>query len=247
MSCSDLDNQPPTKWVNPYKARLRQHPGRLFCFDRRDEEEREIARLVEKAGRIVCEIGSGSGNHLIARARGAAGASCFGFELRYKRAVRTIEKAEKQGVQNVFVLHERGQMIERFFPPGSVDQLYINFPEPWPKERWKKHRLFSSEFLSRIERVLRANGILAVKSDHQQYFSAFLQMVEASPALQVEHATDDLYQSAFAAENIPTEFELLFRAKGMPICSLQARKGVVLTSHTRSNDENARQFSQPEG
>lgn len=211
------------KWVNPYKHTLGDYPGRIFCFKDFESDCEQVRCLSRTRTKVICEIGSGSGNHLLGLAARDQSASCFGFELRYKRVVRTMQKADNQRLLNVYVLHQRGQAVDAVFGEQVVDAVFINFPEPWPRERWRKHRILSGEYLSKLEKVLKPGGYIAVKSDAQQYFASFVEEIEQSSVALTE-LTYDLYRSEYLATNIPTEFECLFRSKGLPIAYLKAVK-----------------------
>lgn len=204
-------------WENPYKIRIDSFPGRLFSFSD-FEEDRGAVRALLHNGPVYCEIGSGSGRHALEFARRNPTARVFGFELRYKRAFRTIEKAERLAVPNVFVLRAKGELLEDIFPARSLDGAFVHFPDPWAKGRWHKHRILGPELLERLSRLLKPGGFLQVKTDHQEYFSSFMSLVEADRRFAVQEQSSDLYGNGCSADNIASEFESLFRDKQQSIC-----------------------------
>ncbi len=207
------------RWENPYKQRLTQHPGRIFCFDDFDADRRAVSMLCGGRSHIYGEIGSGSGNHMLALAVRHPDALFFGFEVRYKRAVRTIEKAQVLGVHNVFVCRTQGEFIDRIFAPAQLSGIYVNFPDPWDgKKKWKKNQVLNLDFLSRSDALLHESGFISIKTDHAGYFREFLRTVEDHGTFIPERRTEDLYTSKHIEGNIPSEFENLFRKKCMPIC-----------------------------
>ena len=176
----------------------------------------------DSASAIYVEIGSGSGGHLIGRALKQPDALFIGFELRYKRAFRTAEKAEKEGLTNLVVVRGDAQSLPTLFENSKVDGYYINFPDPWGKKHWKKHRLINTEYLQVLHRYLRPGGFLAYKTDHHEYFLSGESVIRDSTLFEVTERTEDLHSSEYLADNITTEFESLFLSKGLPICFLRA-------------------------
>ncbi len=204
-------------WINPYKARIDQYPGKLFTFDDFEQDCAAVAKLL-CADKIYCEIGSGSGKHTIGLASREPDAQVFGLEIRYKRAVRTIEKSEVAGLSNLYVLRTKGEGIEQIFPAQSLDGIFVHFPDPWAKERWHKHRILGPTLLDTLPILLKPKGFLQVKTDHHEYFASFMEGLASDDRFFVRHWSDNLYKSEFLSENIPSEFECLFRDKGQPIC-----------------------------
>ena len=171
-----------------------------------------------RAPQLIVELGSGSGRHLIDLAVRNPDACCVGIELRYKRAVRTIEKAEHQGVDRVFVLRTDGKQLSTLFPKRSIDTLHVNFPDPWEKRKRWKHRLLSTWLLEASRELLKPDGVLSVKTDHLDYFLAFRADVDAAPWMEVVFETRDLHRDVPMEGVVLTEFESLFRSQGLPIC-----------------------------
>lgn len=213
--------------VNPYRSRSLEFPGRIFSTQL-EVEQQSLRSLIESSSERFVELGSGSGNHLIALAERNPQVHCFGFEIRYKRAVRTIEKSLAQQVPNSFVIRDRAERLCEFFEPQSVSKIFINFPDPWAKAKQRKNRLFKADFLDSAAKVLRSQGLLLFKTDHAEYFSSVLGLLSKSEHYQIMEFTTDLYASEYLPGNIPTEFEQLFISKGEKICYLKAAARNVL-------------------
>ncbi len=196
----------------------------------------EIARIDgARAGIIVCrerfhlEHRRARSFHLRARcARHLAlaerhpASECVGVELRYKRAVRTIEKAQSRGLTNVSVIHVDARRIEQLFDSASITGLFVNFPDPWAKKHQRKHRLLAPWLLDTAARLLVSGGELAAKTDHAEQFDTFLALLEKDDRFRLQWVTRDLHRSEHAHENIQTEFETLFRHQGLPVYGLRA-------------------------
>ena len=212
---------------NPYRQKLLEYPGRVFLFVDRDADRLALDTMViyqikTNAG-IEVEIGSGSGAHLIGKAASDPSAVCIGFELRFKRAVRTIEKSQAAGVENTFVINADGREFDRLFPDSSLRKIYVNFPDPWEKKRQRKHRMLDRGLLDRAARALVAGGSLEVKTDHLEYFREFVAIALEDSRYENFGLTEDLYSSEWLVGNIPTEFENLFTAQGIRICRIGLR------------------------
>jgi tRNA (guanine-N7-)-methyltransferase len=170
------------------------------------------------------EIGSGSGGHLVARAKSNNRAFHLGFELRYKRAFDTARKSEREQLNNIMVVRGPASELFKVFNPNSLDGIYLNFPDPWERRRWHKHRILNSEFLQAANELLSPSGFLSYKTDHSQYFEETLKLIEPIGLFEIERLTRDLYNSSYLYDNVTSEFEMLFRSKGLPVNFLLLRK-----------------------
>lgn len=221
--------------VNQYIARVEEKPEYIIpCPQRRltDEEAELVRRRAETSQAIFCELGSGSGGHLIELARRNPQAFCIGFEIRFKRTYRTAVKAERSSLKNLVVVRTKAQDIGKIFGPHTLDAVYVNFPDPWEKRAWLKHRLLTPRFLAALAELLKPGGTLNYKTDHAQYFEETRLALESINAFQIERISRDLYGEGAEEGNIPSEFECLFRSKGVPVHKLLAKKlgGFPLTS-----------------
>lgn len=109
-------------------------------------------------------------------------------------------------------------MLDESFPEGSIDCIYLNFSDPWPKKGHAKRRLTYRSFLEIYARLLKTDGILKFKTDNAPLFDFSLEEFEAVGAT-VLWQTRDLHASEKAADNIMTEYEKNFSEKGFSICS----------------------------
>jgi tRNA (guanine-N7-)-methyltransferase len=211
---SSLPSADDRDWINPYRRVSEQFPGRIFSLDREEPLLREF--LARPRPQIV-ELGSGSGRHLLELGRRYPAADCWGFEVRYKRAVRTIEKAKVEKIENVYVLRGDGRRISEFFAPASISAIYVNFPDPWEKRKRQKHRLLNDRLLTAASTLLTESGFLSIKTDHEDYYSDFCRFAAEHPDLVISEQSRDLHRSELCNENIVTEFESLFLRQQLPI------------------------------
>lgn len=204
-------------WVNPYVAATKIYPGQLYPIDDEPSELEALRIRLADVPSIAIELGSGSGSHLIEQARRRPETLFVGFELRYKRAVRTIEKARESGLDNLILARGDARQITHVGRPGSVESIYVNFPDPWEKRKRWKHRLLAPWLLDAAAVLLTPCGEMRVKTDHQDYFDWFCDAVDAHASFVVTESSNDLYASDYAASSVATEFEKLFRSQGLPI------------------------------
>ena len=111
--------------------------------------------------------------------------------------------------------------IEEVFDKDEVDRIYLNFSDPWPKDRHAKRRLTSTRFLKRYNNILTPEGRVMFKTDNKDLFDFSLEQVEEAGWI-LENHTYDLHHSEYNEGNVMTEYEEKFSAKGNPICRLVA-------------------------
>ena len=212
-------------WKNQYIDLVAKEKDYIFSPD--NDILEQIARfklLIEDFDKLYLELGSGSGMHLIELAARDPNNLYIGVELRYKRIFKTAEKARKKGLKNLVLIRINAATIDEWIPKNSLAGIYINFPDPWDKKKWFKHRLINPDSLIVWHQLLQTDAFLAIKSDHLAYFDRLVEDIIASRLFAIESQTNNLYQSEFLANNIATEFEGLFKSKGIAINFLRARR-----------------------
>ena len=207
---------------NPYIARVYDFPELLLPHPTPDNFKELWARKNKdsledtSSSRIHIEIGCGSSRYLIRWAIENPQDFFIGLELRYKRLVLAAKKIHKQNIQNIILLRERAEFLDEYFTHKSIDCLHINFPDPWYKKAKRKHRILSTEFLTKIHPYFCSGGELRFKTDHLEYFKSVTQILKHLDFYSINQHTWDLHKSSYNKENILTEFEMLFKSKGDP-------------------------------
>ena len=108
--------------------------------------------------------------------------------------------------------------ICKIFAPSEIAKIYLNFSDPWPKDRHAKRRLTSAQFLERYLRIIRADGSLEFKTDNSELFQFSLETAEAVKEWELTAFTHDLHHDTAMNEgNIMTEYEERFSSMGTPI------------------------------
>ncbi|MDR2337813.1 MAG: tRNA (guanosine(46)-N7)-methyltransferase TrmB [Deltaproteobacteria bacterium] len=208
--------------MNQYKQKILEFQDNIFSFKDVQVGQEVVSRVI-KSFPIICELCSGAGNHLIELAKHDKARLFIGFELRFKRVYRTIEKAKANNIANrVLVMNCPCELFNEFFPERSLDGVYINFPDPWAKTRQKKHRLLSQNFLAKLALRIKIGGFFSFKTDHMEYFESVLVLLNSIQDFKIIRETTDLYNSEYLAENIQTEFEAMFLRENSPICYVLA-------------------------
>lgn len=213
-------------WQNPYIDLVAQKSEYIIAGSsynhpiNREYIDEKLADYQE----ILCEPCCGSGEHLVTLAQKNPQTLCVGFEQRYKRAYSVANKAEQLCLKNILVIQGDAASIGETFLPRKLKAVYLNFPDPWEKRRLQKHRLLTTKFVETVSKLLENNGIFSYKTDHRGCFEEAVSIIQGQNDLRVSAITYDLYSSDYLTENIPTEFERLFKNKGLPIHMLIAQK-----------------------
>jgi tRNA (guanine-N7-)-methyltransferase len=167
------------------------------------------------------EIGTGKGQFIIKLAEQNPDINYIGIEKFSSVLIRAVEKQEKMELPNLVFLRFDAEDIEEVFAEGEVDRIYLNFSDPWPKDRHAKRRLTSTRFLARYEKFINPDGYVAFKTDNRSLFDFSLEQVQEA-GWELRDVTYDLHNSEFNEGNIMTEYEERFSAMGNPICRLVA-------------------------
>ena len=173
---------------------------------------------------IRIEIGMGKGRFLLNMAKTYPNINFIGIE-RYSsvllRAVEKFDTEEFSDLPNIRFVCMDARELPEVFAESEVDRIYLNFSDPWPKDRHAKRRLTSSRFLGLYDQILADGGIVEFKTDNQPLFDFSLESVKES-GWTLLMQTRDLHHSEFANGNVMTEYEAKFSAMGNPIYKLEA-------------------------
>ena len=167
---------------------------------------------------IHIEIGMGKGKFIHTMAKLHPDINYVGIEKYSSVLLRAIQKMEEEELPNLKFLRMDAEDIATVFAPGEVDRIYLNFSDPWPKDRHARRRLPSREFLARYDVILKKEGRIAFKTDNRDLFD--FAVGELEPAgWKAEVITYDLHGDEKLMEgNVMTEYEEKFSAMGNPIC-----------------------------
>ncbi len=164
------------------------------------------------------EIGTGKGQFIHKLASDQEDVNFIGIERYSSVLYRALQKREKADLDNLFFLRFDATYLCDVFDDGEVDRIYLNFSDPWPKDRHAKRRLTSPTFLEIYDKILSKNGSIRFKTDNRDLFDFSVESAEESPIWQIQHITYDLHHSPYMEGNIMTEYEQRFTSEGKPIC-----------------------------
>lgn len=168
---------------------------------------------------IHIEIGMGKGRFLMDLARLHPEIHYIGIEKYSSVLVRALEKMEEDPLPNLHFIRMDAEYITETFDEGEVDRIYLNFSDPWPKDRHAKRRLTSRQFLARYDQILKKEGHIEFKTDNRDLFDFSLEEVKEA-GWTLELCTFDLHHSEYLEGNVMTEYEEKFVKKGNPICKM---------------------------
>lgn len=172
---------------------------------------------------VHIEIGMGKGQFITTLAQQNPDINYVGIEKYSSVLIRAIAKQEELQLPNLYFIRMEAEYIADVFAPGEVARIYLNFSDPWPKDRHAKRRLTSKEFLARYDRILATDGEVIFKTDNRELFDFSLEQVPEA-GWKLENFTYDLHHSEYLEGNIMTEYETKFVAEGKPICRLVANR-----------------------
>ena len=176
---------------------------------------------------IYIEIGMGKGKFILEMAQKYPDINFIGIE-RYSsvllRAVEKFDTEEYKELTNVRFVCMDARNIAEVFGEEEVDRIYLNFSDPWPKARHAKRRLTSQEFLERYEKILSEEGSVEFKTDNTELFNFSMEQIKETGWKLKRYTYDLHHHEDLNDDNVMTEYEEKFSAKGNPINKLIAQR-----------------------
>ena len=184
------------------------------------------SQLFGNSAPIEIEVGMGKGRFIMELAKNHPEINYIGIERYSSVLLRAIQKRQELELSdihlsNIYFLCVDAKTLDQFFAPGEVRRIYLNFSDPWPKDRHAKRRLTSPQFLAVYEKILAPEGVVEFKTDNRGLFEYSLESIPAA-GWSIKEQTFDLHHSPMAEGNVMTEYEAKFSAEGKPICKLIA-------------------------
>lgn len=174
---------------------------------------------------IVLELGCGKGEYTVGLAQAYPDRNFIGVDIKGDRIARGSQAALDAGLTNVAFLRTDVRYLAEFFAEQEVNEIWITFPDPQPRDKQEKHRLTYASFLTLYKSILKPDGLLHLKTDHALFFDYSLRSLPEN-GFMILASTTDLYQSALNDIHlgIKTKYEGLFYAKGFSINYLQSQQ-----------------------
>ena len=173
---------------------------------------------------VHIEIGMGKGQFIMQLAKDHPDINYIGIERYSSVLLRALQKMEIEPLPNIRFLCMDASIITEVFDKEEVAKIYLNFSDPWPKERHAKRRLTSRQFFERYDKILARNGVVEFKTDNDYLFAFSMEEV-AEAGWTLDAHTFDLHHDPVLNEgNVMTEYEEKFSSLGHPIHKLIARR-----------------------
>jgi tRNA (guanine-N7-)-methyltransferase len=135
----------------------------------------------------ILEIGFGDGRFTAGLAQRNPQAQILAVEISVGSVLRALKRLKREGLQNVRVYHGEARFaLRNLIAPKSLSQVYVNFPDPWPKARHEDNRLLQTGFFRRLSTRLQDGGALYLTTDHQEYWQFAQEQGQASGLFRVE-------------------------------------------------------------
>lgn len=174
--------------------------------------------------RLEVDLGCGKGRFLLVRAAAHLGTSFLGLDRQTRRLAKVERKAQRAQLTNIRLIYaEAAYTVTHLLSPGSVAAYYIFFPDPWPKRRHHRRRLFDAAFLDALNTTLMPGGCIHLATDHLDYFKSIRRLLSGDARF--------VEQEPFATSlEERTDFELIFLQQNKPIgrCSFAKKADVLL-------------------
>lgn len=211
--------------------RLRNIPGSReiiaennWCIQEPEKQKGHWYEVFENDHPIYIEIGMGKGQFLTTLAKQNPDINYVGIEKYSSVLLRGLQKLEEEPLENVRFIRMDAETICDVFGKNEVSKIYLNFSDPWPKDRHAKRRLTSRQFFARYDKILKPKGVVEFKTDNVDLFDFSLEEVKEAN-WNLDAFTRDLHHDDTMNQgNVMTEYEERFSSMGNPIHKLIASR-----------------------
>lgn len=191
-----------------------------LIIDNTDNQKIDIDSLFQVKQPLHIEIGMGKGRFVYELAKANPNVNYIGIEKFDSAIVYGLYKVLEEPLSNLYLLRTDASDLSVLFEENGIDRIYLNFSDPWPKERHKKRRLTHRNFLKIYQKLLVETGEIHFKTDNLDLFLYSLESMNEY-GLDILYQTNDLHSET--VDNIMTEFEEKFSKKGIKINKLIAK------------------------
>jgi tRNA (guanine-N7-)-methyltransferase len=176
----------------------------------------EMQDVLNNTNELALEIGFGDGDFLIQMAKETPHLNYVGIEIKRSRFRSAVNNLLKRKINNVKLLNMDAMIaLDEVFKPGTFIEVYINFPDPWPKDRHKKHRIINNLFLDKLSKIMKPGGLLEIASDHREYVEHMLTVFNENSRFK------NMFQSPGYTNRLTrrplTKYEIEYRMEGREI------------------------------
>jgi len=181
---------------------------------------------------VTVEIGCGKGKFILETAKRNPDVNYIAIEKIPDVALLAMEKVKEAGLTNVRFIIGDALSLPQYFKKGEIERIYLNFSDPWPKSGHTRRRLTYRGFLEMYKGLLAPNGEIVFKTDNRPLFDFSVEEFKYM-GFELEDLTYDLHNSEYAADNVVTEYEANFSAKGFSINRVRAKMNRITNLEVR--------------
>lgn len=200
--------------------KLELHPK---VIQKPNEFKGKWSELFNNNNPIYIEIGMGKGKFIIEQAKSNPNINFIGFEKFSAIIAKALEKIDKEkDLPNLYIIREDAENLTELFDENEIDGLYLNFSDPWPKERHAKRRLTYKTFLEKYAYILKKESNIFLKTDNSQLFDFSFEQIKEF-GFNICDIIYDLHRSPYMESNVMTEYEKKFSEQGKKIYMIHVR------------------------
>ena len=172
---------------------------------------------------LVVELACGRGEFTLGLGRQYPNQNFIGVDIKGSRIWKGSSSATAEGIHTVAFLRTQIQQLQDFFAPGEISELWITFPDPFPRDGDEKRRLTSPKFLEMYKQLVKTGGLIHFKTDNTGLYEYTDLVLKDRPDCQIHFNTADFYESELrdAHHGIKTRYEKIFSDKGEKIKYIQ--------------------------
>ncbi len=170
---------------------------------------------------VELEVGCGKGGFIVEKAKLNPNINFIAVELLENIIVMACEFAQKQGLKNIKFVNSGAEYMPRYIKEESIDNIYLNFSPPFPKTTQESRRLTNDNYMNDYKSFLKVGGTVFQKTDDEEFFNYSFTQFEKF-GFEVENVTKKLHENTI--DNVETEYEKMFKKKGMLPFGLIAKK-----------------------
>ncbi len=159
---------------------------------------------------VILELGCGKGEYTVGLARNNPVVNYIGVDIKGARMWRGLKTAREENLTNVAFIRTRINLIEYYFGPDEVSEIWITFPDPHPRETKEKKRLTSPQFLERYRKFVKKTGVIHLKTDNIIFFDYTLDVIKEEN-LKLFYSSEDVYGEGL--ENEVTQIQTFYEKK----------------------------------
>ena len=212
--------------TNPY-VELMYNQYKNWSFDERATENKGLWRShifkCQDSTPLDLEIGTGNGFHFAHLCQKYPGRKIIGLELKYKTTIQSIRRSLRRGCTNGRMVRFPAERISEFLKKREINNVFIHFPDPWPKRKHLKKRLIQDPFVKDLFSIMKPGFFLELKTDDYNYFQWSMNVFKKS-LFELSFFSEDLHRSFRRSRNFITHFESLFIKKGQPVFYCRFKK-----------------------